>query len=196
MSDLIETANEYPLSLSPPMVTATLAGRKTMTRRSIRPQPLAWDTVKRKPFALDESPRIWSPLSDCSEDRVCPYGVVGDRLWVREAWQPGPQAFGPVRYKLDWTEKTIAKWQSPVTMPRWACRILLQVTAIRVERLNEISVEDCIAEGLRTNLREQEAVDDLREQFRELWNRLNRGIGIVYELNPWVWVISFRRIAQ
>jgi len=182
--DLIPADAVRAISMSPPMVEAIFRDAKTQTRRAIHPQPLHWDTVLRKPYALTETPRIFSPLTDHSEDRVCPYGV-GDRLWVREAWRQGKDALGTVVYKSSFDDK--GPWCNPMTMRRWAARLWLQVTSIRCEHLREITVEECIAEGLKTS------DGNLRDQYQKLWDRLNRISGASWDTNPWVWVISFRR---
>lgn len=82
------------------------------------------------------------------------------------------------------------RWRPSIHMPRWACRVVLEVTGVRVERLQDISAEDCIAEGLSTNLREHDAVIHLRDQFRDLWT----STGGDWDANPWVWVVEFKRV--
>ena len=84
-------------------------------------------------------------------------------------------------------------WRSPVTMPRWASRLLLEVTEIRVERVQEIGVEDCIAEGMRTNLREHDACCELKDQYAKIWDQINGRMN-PWAANPWVWCISFRKL--
>lgn len=78
-------------------------------------------------------------------------------------------------------------------MPRWASRITLEIVSVRVERLQDISAEDCIAEGLSTNLREHDAVCDLRDQFAALWTSTYGPDS--WSANPWVWVVEFKRVA-
>jgi len=86
------------------------------------------------------------------------------------------------------------RWRSPFHLPRWASRITIKITDVRFERLHEISTEDCIAEGMRTNLREQEAVDDLCDQYQKVWNDINLKRGLGWDKNPLVWVVSFRMV--
>ena len=77
-------------------------------------------------------------------------------------------------------------------MPRWASRITLEITDVRVQRLQSIDAEDCIAEGLSTTLREGDAVQHLEEQYRELWESIN-GAGS-WKVNPWLWALTFRMV--
>jgi len=84
-------------------------------------------------------------------------------------------------------------WQPSIFMPRKACRIVRELVAVRVERVQDISAEDCIAEGLGTTLREHDAVVDLRRQYQELWDRLNAKRGFPWSSNPWVWVLEWKR---
>ncbi len=144
-----------------------------------------------------------------------PNGSRGERLWVREAWQLHEKFTDNcvVVYKANernsWTEfhrrfpVEVARgaqakpfqtygFRPSIHMPRWACRLLLEITAVRVERLQDISTEQIIAEGLSTTLREHDAEVDLRKQWRELWE----STGGDWESNPWVWVVEFKRIEQ
>jgi hypothetical protein len=101
---------------------------------------------------------------------------------------------GKVIYKKHFDDP--GQWLAPSTMPRWASRLLLRVTGIEVQRVQEISAEDCIAEGFSTHLRESEAVDHLYQQYRIMWNRLNQmREGCKWNDNPWVWKFTFQRIA-
>lgn len=95
----------------------------------------------------------------------------------------------PENYAID-NRAADRRWRPSIHMPRWACRIMPEVTGVRVERLQDISAEDCIAEGLTTNLREHDAVMHLRDQFRDLWI----STGGDWDANPWVWVVEFKRV--
>jgi len=209
-----------PILFSAPMVRALLDGRKTQTRRILKPQPPvecgihymlgneSWlDDENQSP--LRHYWEAWGgPLFENKPaDHLCgshsvrsPHGKPGDQLWVREAWSthacfdhipPRDLTTRSIHYQADGTIKT-GKYRQAFHMPRWASRITLEVVSVRVERLNDISTEDCIAEGITTNLREHDAVCDLRDQYRELWEHLN-GSGS-WAANPWVWVVEFRRI--
>jgi len=172
-----------------------------MTRRVIKPQP-----NKPEGTAHDWE---WKPAGMlCYDDyfrshavNYCPYGQVGDGLWVRETWLEDEKAdsieavHGHIYYKADYIktfEKTI--WRPSIFMPRWASRIDLEITDIRVERLQEISSSDCLAEGLSVNSSGigQQAIE-LDYKFKQLWNSLNAKRCYSWESNCWVWVIEFKR---
>jgi hypothetical protein len=146
----------------------------------------------------------------------CPYGVAGDRLWVREAWNclsagtdqlisPNPRPnVCAVAYQA--TEKTrhakfpdsflVDRWRRSIHMPRWASRITLEITAVRVERLGDISEADAIAEGCGVYsegewLNHVECGITRVQRFHELWESINGPES--WAANPWVWVIEFRK---
>jgi hypothetical protein len=171
-------AENQSILFSPPMIRDILAGRKTMTRRVVIPQP-----------------------EDAAQMPLCPYRP-GQRRWVREGWRPWLAYSGwRTVYLADKTERAITPpphWSprrltgmTAAQMPEWASRITLEIISVAVERVQQISAEDIIAEGLSTTLRESEACDDLRMQFEALWDRLNRMRGFGWEINPLVWVIRF-----
>ena len=117
--------------------------------------------------------------------QACPY-QVGDRLWVRETWKKKLDRYADVKgafvYKANY-DRTFedAKWKPSIHMPRWASRITLEITEVRVERLNQISADDVTKEG----------VDNL-VTFMLLWDRLNKKRGYEWKSNCWVWVITFK----
>lgn len=138
----------------------------------------------------------------------CPYGQPGDRLWVKETWGTNPcydylkpsrltvNSFtkDPDEYRATATKETsVSKWRPSIFMPRWASRITLEITGVRVERLTEISEADAKAEGVkfRGMTRFEKEASTL---YAELWESIN-GRGS-WALNPWVWAISFKRIGQ
>ena len=206
---------ERPILFSAPMVRALLAGTKTQTRRVVKPQPdtrpgmnctrLIFKDRKGAPL-LDEAleapePRIYVSL--------CPYGQPGDRLYVREAFS-GPHCMGsapPSKWGRSsgiwyWADgnPTAGDWTKPkpgIHMPRWASRITLEVTAVRVERLQDISEADAMSEGSLDWAAEQDTpVRDLQEArlvYRQLWEDIN-GPGS-WDANPWVWVVEVRAAA-
>jgi hypothetical protein len=165
-------------------------------------------------------------LEDYPEEGVvpigqCPYGQPSDRLWVRETWKPVPisayrssegvqqtpnpqDADEAAVYKAGWVRSGGGvSWRSPTHMPRWASRITLEITDVRVERLQDISDDNCLAEGIAQVVRERlpstqqcgeyDAIDvDPVAEYRALWETIN-GPGS-WDANPWVWVISFKRI--
>jgi hypothetical protein len=179
---------ERPILFSGPMVRAILEGRKTQTRRIINPK--WWRCLDPE----NEQDRI-AALS------MCPYGQPGDRLWVRETWAMMPDCHPvdsyPVYRATDpgWDDSNSGlRWRPSIHMPRWASRITLEITCVRVERLCEISDEDAIAEGIT----EQEAEDPTYDgsqpawAFMTLWDSIN-GFGS-WAANPFVWVVEFQPI--
>ena len=182
------------------MVRAILAGTKTQTRRVV------------KESHIDAAPPVHF-FQYLREN--CPYGQPGDRLWVREAFhgyhwdQPRAvyRADGEcqrVRTKIESYE--VGRWTPSIHMPRWASRILLEITAIRVERLHEISEADAQAEGVERVVvgsgwrrycdpdSEEVGVPpcgDARRSFRSLWKYINGAES--WSANPWVWVVEFKR---
>lgn len=224
---------ERPILFSGVMVRRILAGAKTQTRRVVKPQPLVGDggcwfpdppqkpTSRARHYANEAHMRRGLPLDFQF------YGAPGDRLWVKETWQPraSARAVGwEVTYAADgsvffhdvdrvpgsWKFPKAAAigWVTPLFMPRWASRLTLEVTGVRVERLNAISEEDAKAEGVemssryecrwRNYAREQEiggigaTTGDARGSFCSLWESIN-GDGS-WKANPWVWAITFKRV--
>lgn len=219
---------DRPILFSAPMVRALLEGHKTQTRRIVRPQPYfdpmrehwQWDGAHGHASWSGDRPQA-AALLGLREH--CPYGRPGDRLWVRETW--GLHAYGdetewlrgPVAdagvlqswcpaYRADWdAHPEGCYWRSPVTMPRWASRITLEVTGVRVERLQDISEEDARAEGVEpfdtgwhdyTPERPGEPTGacfaEARDSFASLWCSIHGPDS--WAANPWVWVIEFRRL--
>ena len=189
---------ERPIILCTEMVRATLEGRKTKTRRVVRELkyylPKTWDiAVPHNMYAEPYLKIPYQPEGDVIGGRYsCPYGQVGDRLWVRETgvWDDSK---GFVAYKANMPDVN-AKWQSPIFMPRWASRITLEITDIRVERLQEITEEDANKEGNPyPDMGGKGSLPPLW-WFKKLWDSINAKRGYSWESNPWVWVISFKRI--
>lgn len=211
---------ERPISFSGPMVRAILEGRKTQTRRIVKfphMNPLgAWEptTVGGPSLYLDKActikanaPKRVAMWHTRTGDVICcPYGVPGDRMWVREAFAGtgGHENEKVYYYAADDVQSPHGKWVSPRFMPRIASRLTLEVTGVRVERLNEISAKDIIAEGAVLRAHEDQfgrnpvsAFDgmvymDLKSLYAAGWNSLH-GKGS-WSANPWVWVIEFQRL--
>jgi len=202
---------EKPILFSTEMVRAILSGRKTQTRRVIK-EPCDYGCI----------------TGDCDHDlqdqcdnailNSSPYGKPGGKLWVRETWK---NVEGVYYYKADigggiekktgviWT----LKWKPSIHMPRKAARIILEVTAVRVERLQDISEIDAKAEGIEPEhcnkcgytwedvctegdhrlCGEPEPISN-KIRFRTLWNSINEKRGYSWESNPYVWVVEFKRI--
>lgn len=186
--------SERPILFSGSMVTAILEGRKTMTRRVVKPQPELYQSYGTTCVRWKD--RIATPLviaPDCMK-RMSPYGIPGDRLWVRETWgrhEVGEDTF--IVYRADsGSDGDGAPWRPSIFMPRDACRIILEITGVRVERLQDITDEDIIAEGAFD--RQWTRVDNnVQKCWIELWNSIN-GKSYPWNSNPWVWVISFERV--
>lgn len=193
------------------MVQAILEGRKTQTRRVLK------NVVEGDNCTLIKklSPQRIN-IRDPQFLKFCPYGQVGDRLWVRETWQfhdpldvpkhrhgkVAPFVGCQGKRDINWVAVYRADgeladhpefgkflWQPSIFMPRWASRILLEITAIRVERLHDISEEDAAAEGVPCT--ELGLSDGLcKAQYFDLWESINGRESL--DSNPWVWVITFK----
>lgn len=193
---------ERPILFSGAMVRALLAGTKTQTRRVVKPWTSKAPSNKPAPADL-----TYLPDFTCYRS-TCPYGQPGDRLWVREAFRPiypqqesynGGNAIGydyREGYQLGYRmgdSISPPKWKPGIHMPRGACRIVLEIVSVRIERLNDICGNDCIAEGAwreedKALGRSKEAI----EAYSSLWQSIN-GQGS-WDANPWVWVIEFKRV--
>ena len=180
---------ERPILFSGPMVQAIREGRKTQTRRVVKPQP---DFVNKLgvPFYPDGKGPV--------DYRLCPYGQTGDRLWVRETFaQIGVEGRGQATVfrasgefdaeKWDMPQREWKGWKPSIFMPRWASRTTLEITGVHVQRLNEISEDDAREEGWHPADGQGPC-----EWYEDLWNSIN-GPGS-WGANPWVWVIEFKRI--
>lgn len=231
---------ERPILFSTPMVRAILEGRKTQTRRVIKEQVSTYTN------AFGGIPKEHPPMvlhQGCwfKPDEYSPYGVVGDRLWVKETWQYygwDEDGLPWIRYKADGKTKFIdfvdepwddrltdircdlsapenydidgaardRRWRLSIFMPRWASRILLEITAIRVERVQDISRNDAIAEGVIplgglidsepwcASLKDQTPMKHPEMAYARLWNSINAKRGYSWESNLWVWVIEFKPV--
>lgn len=206
---------ERPILFSGAMIRAILAGQKTQTRRVAKPvrHPDLGHICTPGSLVLEREPQHVI-------DRACPYGQPGDRLWVRESWRTDstldakpPSSFKawPIFYSADgkiikhgsFFGDTDGKTRPGIHMPRWACRILLEIVSVRVERLQDICEADAEAEGCAA-----EPCDHKRQNcedigccgptavgaYRYLWDSIN-GAGS-WAANPWVWVVEFKRVEE
>ncbi|MCW7609078.1 hypothetical protein OM392_14465 [Serratia bockelmannii] len=219
---------ERPVIFNGEMVRAILDGRKTQTRRVMKVQPKPSETrpgdfwfsskkLESMVHVSDFTPGN-SPIADCHlffQEHCCPFGQVGDRLWVRETWaEAGASAPNLTLYRSNYPAHVPAgyenvpeaediRWRPSIHMPRWASRILLEITAVRVERLNDISEEDARAEGISDggclNCGDSEPCGcaspdpDATDAFAYLWQSIY-GLESWYT-NPWVWVIEFKQVS-
>jgi hypothetical protein len=181
---------ERPILFSAPMVRALLDGSKTQTRRVVKPTP-EWIGQS---GVLSYRGRVGLPHA------LCPYGQPGDRLWVRETHMDLGACY---LYRADASaeqERAIVAprqpWRPAIHMPRAASRITLEITGVRVERLQDISEADALEEGITYNDIPNNGLDPMRARtwFRGLWESIN-GPGS-WEANPWVWAVSFNRLEQ
>ena len=194
---------------------ALLSGRKTQTRRIIKPQPEATlsGSLSGKWLSRPLNGLLLPKIEDIAIH--CPFGVVGDRIWVRETFQgplfdydlmdsyckdPTPfekpefcvyKADGvPAPEFYDADDELHCCWRPSIHMPRWACRILLEITNVRVERLKSISDGDAIREGCSTA--DMMSGDCVADVFARLWASIYGSDS--WNANPWVWVIEFKRV--
>ena len=195
-----------PIIFSTPMVQAILEGRKTQTRRVIK---------------VDNAPENWKiSIAGTSIVRTEPYDVklpryaAGDILWVRETFfcepctedcagrndenecpfnRVGNKCYG---YKTQYAGGRCdgVKWRPSIHMPREAARIFLRVKTVRVERLQDITEEDAIAEGMSKTLVDGVVFISAKGNFHVFWDSLNIKRGYGWESNPWVWVYEFEKI--
>jgi len=231
---------ERPITFSAEMVRAILKGRKSQTRRVIAFPRSTGAFVCVQGFWKDR-PDEWQPLvsidgestddgKGCETPILCPYGVPGDRLWVKEtfySWRCKIYSSSGITeepeecvYRANGgTLVNGAQWKSSRFMRREYSRITLEITNVRVERLQDISEEDAKAEGVVPYSMTQQDIDDLQISdsspdekllarlmgpgsfshkftFQMLWDELNEKRGYGWNVNPWVWRIAFKRVAE
>lgn len=212
---------ERPILFQGAMVRAILDGSKTQTRRICKPaQFYSMSRVVEVPDPQERG-QVYNGSHFGDEDGevqfASPYGGRGDRLWVREShwwfkdepdhetgYFPPKLTIEDVEYRADGDDGRKV-WRPSIHMPRWACRLVLEVTAVRVERLQDISEADAIAEGIelipgpepypmwRHYGKEHTRVTPASSSYQSLWEQIN-GPGS-WAANPWVWVVEFRRVS-
>ncbi|MCH0754243.1 hypothetical protein [Pseudomonas aeruginosa] len=206
---------ERPILFNDQMVRAILDGRKTVTRRVMKYQPHEDASVTVGNYNVtvvdrhgeqQPGPEAFGAWwSDGERGCICPHGEPGDRLWVREAWAADAQVDAiapsdlsqgePIWYPADLSVRQTGcsmiskgRVRPSIHMPRWASRILLEITAVRVERLHDLSDPGALAEGVSHN--EMHSGDSLVDVFARLWE----STGGDWAANPWVWVVEFKRV--
>jgi hypothetical protein len=207
---------EHPILFSGPMVRAILEGRKTQTRRVMKPQP---DESKMRWTGSHWEMYLGYPIGH--DVPISPYGQTGDLLWVREmaklrACGPGSCEFD-LAYPADESVKAfcdtdygpykMTSYTPSIHMPRWASRLILRITDVRVQRLQDITEADAKAEGLDEwipcvvwtglagiKIRDASRNATCREHFIFAWSSINAKRGYSWESNPWVWAITFEVI--
>lgn len=204
---------ERPILFNGEMIRAILAGTKTQTRRIAKP-----------PTGAVNPEWFWeiNPAHRENAGLLCPYGVPGDRLWVRETWKalgdiepcackcPAPEVLYAATDAKKWMETGLGNWKPSIFMPRWASRLTLEVTAVRVERVQQITDADAIAEGVGAGFQMNAGypdygavnadgvctitMDTAAASFGTLWDSINAKRGFGWDVNPWVWVVEFKRV--
>ena len=236
-------SKERPILFSAPMVRALLDGSKLQTRRVIKTTQPEWVRVNPNSHPDTDGRQCYGWDGNIGQAMRCPYGHPGDRLWVREAWMPDPPCDGTWGY-TEWAGNRIGqiaavperfqlpafcnyhaswphgshdlRWTPSIHMPRWASRITLEVTGVRVERLQDISEADAVAEGIsripppvadhgwsgpnRFTLRGMGKglcaghvnwnAPTAKALYQRLWESINGPESL--EANPWVWVVEFK----
>ena len=227
---------ERPILFKAAMVNAILSGQKTMTRRIVKPQ-LNYELVGHNGmFGYYAGNEMDGHV--LKQEVKCPFGQIGDHLWVREnfsGYNPEPYSDGPNPPRLWPPETPIHYWadgepkegdwtilKPSIHMPRIFSRLTLKITNVRVERLQDISEDDALAEGIvedtvivgcncnggrhteemgiRYGHPDSECFEDAVDAFRDLWDSINGrprkgGADISWDANPFVWVVEFERIA-
>lgn len=174
-------------------VIGILSGRKSQTRRVIKPQPEYQDYMNK--LSLH-----WNQCGGRSLEEIalyCPYGQPGDGLYIKETFCDLGAGDNRIIYKATFDDLTAEMmkqsghgtpiWKPSIFMPRWASRITLEVVSVRVERVQDISEEDCIAEGVTC----PDFINP-RQAYYDLWDSINADRGHSWEKNDWVWVIEFK----
>jgi hypothetical protein len=189
-----------PILFSTPMVLAILDGRKTQTRRIVKPQPSS---------GIRKSVFVKSGLEDGHGREIKPRYQPSDILWVRETW--AEVSSGIIEYKATYKEPYTGsaeidhvgnkiKWRPSIHMPREAARIFLRVKNVRVERLRDITEEDARDEGILLSYGASDKrvcrFQNYRDAFRALWDDLNKKRGYGWNMNPWVWVVEFEHMSK
>ena len=202
---------ERPILFSAPMVRAILEGRKTVTRRAFRVQPSGSTPVAVStfnPIKIDRrgveqpGPELFGAITfDGEWSLTCPFGQEGARLWVRET-------HADIGFRLTYRADTddgahcqVKKWTPAIHMFRRHSRILLEITDVRVERLQDITPAQVTAEGVSTHGEAlwggewwvdapDQAIEDARKDFADLWT----STGGNWDANPWVWVVEFKQV--
>lgn len=201
--ETVELKRERPIIFNAEMVRAILNGNKSQTRRVIKPQP----KYDRFDHIGCNFSGLWMGWPESMDDIIweahCPYGKIGNQLWVRETWAtPGnydhikpskllDYMFPSSSLKYRATEKygdAYFRWRPSIHMPGWASRIQLEVLSVKVETVQDITDEDIVAEGGFVY------GSGAWEWFIPLWNSINEKRGFGWDTNPWVWVVEFKVI--
>ena len=175
------------------MVRAILDGRKTQTRRIVKPQPSVIHAIH-----ADASLTTNCIFRNGDQRIHCPHGQPGDRLWVKETWvkTDGMTSVPDVFYRASENAvnaEQLSPWKPSIFMPRWASRITLEIVGVRVERVQDITETDAMAEGVAWKDHAGLARFTAAKLYAALWDSINAKTH-PWASNPWVWVIEFKRV--
>jgi hypothetical protein len=196
--------NTRPILFSSEMVRAILDGRKTETRRVINLLSFEKSGTQGYDFAFRSRSGAWNEVpTSWLIKKYCPYGQPGDHLWVRETFATyldgyvykanyANDGFGSQIVNLQTGELFPLVWKPSIHMPRQASRITLEVKNIRVQRVQEISGDECTLEGIEVAWSDPNNSVQEINAFKSLWNVINAKRGYGWDVNPWVWVIEFK----
>ena len=202
-------ATKRQILFSGPMVRAIIEGRKSQTRRIIKPQPLKQHHIA---YIVEAHGRgsstggfeVLTHYATTVSRIACPYGSPGDHLWIRETFAEKLAHTGkPLgwAYRADGDRASYelgnGRWRPSIFMPRHASRITLEIVKVRAERLQKISGFDAAAEGYPGPQDDASIMHfgegkKARHWYRELWDSINAKRGVGWDKNPWVWVIEFK----
>lgn len=203
---------DKPIIFSTEMVKAILDGRKTQTRRVIKPQfSTFWENAQLDPQTLKtRSAQKWRAKYGVyiEVDMAtgywkwiwCPYGKCGDILWVRETFRHDDYQKGEYIYKADIPQLALdeagdtVRWKPSIHMPKKACRLKLKIKNIGVERIQDISFEDVLAEGVKEQTCPKPQFYT-KMWFAHLWDKINKKRGFGWDKNPFVWKIEFEKLS-
>lgn len=192
--------SEYPILFSGPMVRAILDGTKTQTRRVVKLREFDASDTPGYDWTFRDRRALWNDVHTPWLMKHCPYGEPGDQLWVRETWQAHPRYFGTKPRDIPEGEPLVYRathdgppgaWRPSIYMPRWASRLTLDVTEVRIEQVQDINEEDARAEGAPPSPLPV-ITNGYRLEFRALWDSINgKRSECSWGDNPWVWAITF-----
>lgn len=213
---------DRPIIFTAESVRGILAGRKTQTRRLVRMTDEArkdidaWSNLRPHALPVESAPGYFrfeglpsdsSAFNSTNYNAWCPYGVPGDRLWAKEAFAPLYFDDGRAAYRSDWTALAAEvcaepKWTSPLFMPRAKSRITLEVVRVGLDRLQTISQESAVAEGIRFHnghfcgsphriKGHPKCFNTAVEAYADIWDHIN-GTRAPWSSNPWVWALTFK----
>lgn len=229
METVTATVKERPIFFTADMVNAILDGRKTQTRRVMRDQPSEdWRPHGRQDevhkmvdgdFIMGRGAPVVMGYGysnyDGDEGYACPYGKPSDHLYVRESWAHDRQFdhLAPTRFPesaqntqhVVYGSDIVQGWhrkRASIHMPKWASRIMLELTEVRAERVQDISEAEILAEGITVPIAAQMTgipwsdMPTLHHAWRYVWDHINAGRGYGWDKNPWTWVLTFERLER